>query len=66
MAHMTFDLMDKGYEIYLCYRDKKIKIEDGMELVGGYCLSKPVYYDESDIIDVFKFGYFNKMLGIEE
>lgn len=31
MAHLSFDLIDK-YDIYLCYKYKRVKIEEHMDL----------------------------------
>ena len=35
MAHFSFDLIEQGYDIYLCYQDKKVKIEPHMDLSGN-------------------------------
>ena len=32
MTHFSFDLIDMGYEIYLCYKGKKVKIEPDMTI----------------------------------
>ena len=64
LAHLSFDLLTLGYDIYLCYKEKRIKIEEGLELHDGYILTSPVYYDDADIWDCFKNGYFDEMLGI--
>lgn len=67
LAHLSYDLINKGYNIYLCYKDKKMKIEDGMQLSkSGYCLSEPSCCEDSDILDCFKSGYFDERLGIIE
>lgn len=66
LAHLTFDVINMGYDIYLCYNDKKVRIEDGMQLSeSGYCLSEPSCCEDSDILDIFKSGYFDKMLGYD-
>ena len=67
LAHLTYDLINREYEVFLCYKDKKIKIKDEMQLSeSGYCLSQPTYYDDADILDVFKLGYFDHLLGIKD
>lgn len=66
LAHLTFDVINMGYDVYLCYKDKKVKIEEGMQLSeSGYCLSEPSCCEDSDILDIFKSGYFDKMLGCD-
>jgi len=66
LAHLTFDVINMGYDVYLCYKDKKVKIEDGMQLSeSGYCLSEPSCCEDADILDMFKSGYFDKMLGYD-
>ena len=66
MALMTFCQIG-DYEAYICYKDKAIKIEEGMQLdESGYCLSVPSCCEDSDILDVFLSGYFNEMLGIRK
>ena len=65
LAHLSFDLMNKGYNIYLCYKDKKVKIEDGMRLQEGSRMTRPICYEDADILDCFQWGYFNGLLGIE-
>lgn len=67
IAHLSYDLINKEYEVFLCYKDKRVKVEDGMELTeSGYCLSEPHYYEDADILNCFKSGYFDKFLGIKE
>ena len=66
IAHLSFGVINKGYEIYLCYQDKKVKIEEGMELSeSGYCLSEPSCCEDADILDCFRTGYFDEILGIK-
>ena len=66
MALMTFYQIG-DYEAYICYKDKAIKIEEGMQLADtGYCLSRPSCCEDSDILDDFICGCFNEMLGIKE
>lgn len=68
LALMTFYLKEIAcYDVYICYKEKKIKIEECMQLSdSGYCLSCPSCCEDSDILDVFKEGYFNDLLGIKE
>lgn len=65
LANMSFDVIDKGYEMYLCYKDKMVKIEEDMELHDGYTLSRPTYYEDPDILDCFTTGYFDELLDLE-
>lgn len=66
LALMTFYDID-DYDAYICYKDKTVKIEEGMQLSDtGYFLSRPSCCEDSDILDVFKTGYFDDMLGIKE
>ena len=64
LALMTFYQIG-DYEAYICYRNKAIKIEEGMELAEGYTLTKPTYSDDADLLDTFIMGYFNELLGIK-
>ena len=67
LAHLSYDLINRGYDIFLCYKNKRIKIEDGMQLSdSGYCLSEPNCCEDADILDIFKSGYFDELLGITE
>jgi len=61
MTHFTFDLIDKGYEIYLCYKKKRINIEPGMSITPGTGkeLRRPHL-----LYRVLMGGAFNEMLGI--
>ena len=66
IAHLSFETIRKGYDLYLCYEDKKIKIEEGMKLGDSEMTLRPAtYLGEWDILDYFKAGYFNKLLGIQ-
>lgn len=67
IAHISFDIIDKGYDVYLCYKDKKVKVEEGMMLGEDreYRLARPSYYDDADILHCFMSGYFDDMLGIK-
>lgn len=68
IAHISFDIIDKGYDVYLCYKDKKVKVEEGMMLGEDreYRLARPSYYDDADILDCLMSGYFDNLLGIKE
>lgn len=61
MAHFSFDLIDMGYEIYLCYKDKKVKIEPDMtiEPIGKHLKRG------HNIRKLFIGHAFDDMLGIE-
>ena len=60
MAHFSFNLIDMGYEIYLCYKDKKLKVEPGMKLA----CEKEVKYGHL-ISRMFTGHVFDEDLGID-
>lgn len=62
MCHFSFDLIDMGYEIYLCYRKKRVKIEPGMTVTPGTGkeLKRPHMIRRLLIA-----GVFNEMLGVD-
>ena len=62
MCHFSFDLIDMGYEIYLCYKKKQVKIEPGMTVTpgSGKELRRPHM-----IRRLFIAGVFNEMLGVD-
>ena len=62
---MSFELIKKGYDIFLCSKYNIIKVEEGMEFETGYLLSEPQYYEYNDIFDVFRTGYFDKLLNMQ-
>lgn len=64
MAHFSFDLMNLGYKIYLCYKDKEVEIKPHMDLTG---IGEPckVIREGHNILRLFKAGVFNKLLGID-
>lgn len=64
LAHFTFDLISKGYDIYLCYQYKEIKIEPHMDLSGIGEPGKDLRCGHN-IFKLFKAGIFNPLLGIE-
>ena len=61
ISQLSFDLIDMGYEIYLCYRDKKLKIEPGMKM--EHC-EKEIRRGHN-IRRIFLGGVFDEDLGIE-
>ena len=66
LAHLTFDVINMGYDVFLCHKDKRVRIKEGMLLSeSGYCLSEPSCCEDSDILDIFKSGYFDIMLGYD-
>ncbi len=58
LAHLSFDLLNLGYNIYLCYKDKQIKIEPHMD-IGGKDLRIG-----HNIFKLFRAGVFNELLEI--
>lgn len=65
IAHLSFDLLTLGYDIYLCYKDKKVKIEPYMDLSGIDEPGKDLRFGHN-IFKMFRAGIFNELLGIEE
>lgn len=53
LANISFDLKDKGYDIYVMYRSKEIKIEEGMKLSDGTVLNRDV-----SLLDIIKSDFF--------
>ena len=64
IAHLSFDLINLGYDIYLCYNDKKVKIEPHMDLSGKGEHCKDLRFGHN-IFKLFRAGVFNDLLGIE-
>lgn len=62
IVNMTFDLIDQGYDIYLCYKDMETKIEDNMTLPNGMGLNS--YYD--DLLESFLDGELDKLIGYDK
>lgn len=62
MAHFSFDLIERGYDIYLCYRDKKVKIEPHMDLSGNGEPCKDLRFAHN-IFKMFRAGIFNPLIG---
>lgn len=64
IAHFSFDLINLGYKIYLCYKDKEVEIKPHMDLTG---IGEPckVIREGHNILRLFRAGVFNKLLGIE-
>lgn len=61
LLHLSYDLIDKGYSIYLCHNDKHVKVEEEIELEGyGWLCRKHV----GTLLEHFQQGVFNKHLGI--
>lgn len=61
MSQLHFDLLDMGYEIYLCYQDKKLKFEPGMKM--QYCEKE--IRRAHNIRKLFLAGVFDDDLGID-
>lgn len=62
MAHFSFDLIERGYDIYLCYRDKRVKIEPHMDLSGNGEPCKDLRFGHN-IFKMFRAGIFNHLIG---
>lgn len=65
LAHLSFDLIEQGYDIYLCYQDKKVKIEPHMDLSGIGEPCKELRFGHN-IFKMFRAGIFNELLGIKK
>lgn len=65
LAHLSFDLLELGYNIYLCNKDKKVKIEPHMDLTGKGEPCKDLRFDHN-IFKMFRAGIFDERLGIEK
>ena len=61
MSQMCFDLLDLGYEMYLCYKDKRLKLEPGMKM--EYCEKE--IRRAHNIHKLFLAGVFDADLGID-
>ena len=59
IAHMSFDLIDAGYNIWLCYKENKIKVEPGMDMPTGKDIRM-----SHNIRKLFLAGCFDELLGI--
>lgn len=62
LAHLSFDLINDGYTIFLCYKDKKVKIEPHMDLSGIGEAGKDLRFGHN-IFKIFRAGLFNELLG---
>lgn len=65
LAHLSFDLLDLGYDIYLCYKGKNVKVEPGMQLHIDGSPCKEIRRGH-DIFKMFRAGVFNEILGIKK
>ena len=65
LAHFSFDLINDGYDIYLCYQYKEVKIEPHMDLSGIGEPGKDLRFGHN-IYKLFRAGVFNRLLGIED
>lgn len=65
ISHLSFDLLDKGYDIYLCYQDKQVKTEPGMNLHLDGSPCKEIRRGHN-LLKLFLGGTFNEILGIEK
>lgn len=65
LAHMSFGLQNDGYNIYLCYGDKKIQIdkEDIMQ-----ALENDGMYDamKKNLLEMFLGGRFDELLNLQK
>ena len=61
MAHFSFDLISQGYNIYLCHKDRIIKIEPHMDLSGIDEPCKDLRFGHN-ILKLFMAGIFNELL----
>lgn len=61
MANFSFDLIEKGYDIYLCHDNRQIKIEPHMDLTGKGKPCKDLRFG-NNILKLFLAGVFNELL----
>ena len=64
LAHFSFDLIAEGYDIYLCYQGKEVKIEPHMDLSGIGEPGKDLRFGHN-IFKMFRAGVFNQLLGVK-
>lgn len=65
LAHLSFDLLPLGYDIFLCYGERGVKIEPHMDLSGIGEPGKDLRFGHN-IFKMFRAGIFNELLGIEK
>jgi hypothetical protein len=65
MAHFSFDLIELGYDIYLCYKQSKVKIEPHMDLNGKGEPCKDLRIGHN-IFKLFIAGIFDELIGIRK
>ena len=65
IAHLSFDLIKMGYNIYLCYQDTKIKIEPHMNLTKDGSPCKDLRFGHN-IFKLFIAGVFDEILNIHK
>ena len=63
LAHLSYELMDEGYNIYLCSRDKKVKVEEGIDI---YSVAKLDRHNFPVLLDVLLGGGFDRYFGKDE
>ena len=63
LAHLSFDLIEQGYSIFLCYKNKQVKIEPHMDLSGIGEPCKDLRFGHN-IFKMFKAGIFNDLIGL--
>jgi hypothetical protein len=65
IAHLSFDLIELGYDIYLCYKDNRVKIEPHMQLNTDGSPCKDIRMAHN-ILRLFLAGVFDDILGINK
>jgi len=66
MAHFSYSLIEKGYDVFLCCKDKRVKIERGMKLLWERTLDgnpDEIYYHHG-LLYLFKTGEFSEYFEI--
>lgn len=68
MSHFSYRLIEEGYDVFLCHKDKRVKIEKGIKLSSGRTLdgNPDEIYDHHGLLYLFNTGEFNEYFGIKE